>query len=289
MKISYLYFWVILLYHSILFSQNNLSGVISSEGKPVEYAILHIKNSPIIKYADEYGNFEITRLSRNDTLIIECIGYISKEIPLKKQSNELIIELEQNTELLKEVVISINNNEKSKWRKVNKRTKRCDQTYQGLPEGYKLVSTFNVEKEIKINGIRLFIMVNTLNPDLTLNRSFKKVVKPILIINSKNLEDNYFLNTTVPLNKDEKEFSKFDIEFANTLHLQSGETLTIGLELIPENLEKPNNDNVLGILTTKHLLKESKTYLTNLFSKKQGILHDKQLNEDIYFELKIVK
>ncbi|WLD24392.1 carboxypeptidase-like regulatory domain-containing protein [Flavobacterium dauae] len=255
----------------------------------MEYANIRFKNSNRLIYTNETGKFTIEPISDNDTLIIECIGYVSKEIPLKKQSNELVIELEQNTELLEEVVISINNNEKSKWRKINRRTRRYDQTYQGLPEGFILISSYKIDEELKINGIRLFIMVNTLNPDGSLNKKFKKIIRPILIINSINLDNNILPNKIIYLKKDVDLFTKLDIEFANTLHLQSGETLTIGLELIPENLEKPNNDNVLGILTTKHLLKESKTYLTNLFSKKQGILHDKPLNEDIYFELKIVK
>src|SRR5690606_25322256 len=90
------------------------------------------------------------------------------------------------------------------------------------------------------------------------------------------------------LNKDVDLFTKIDIEFANTLHLQPGETLTIGLELIPENLENPNTNNVMGVLTTKYLLSESKTFLKTIFSKKVNA-NSRTLKEDLYFELKIVK
>jgi len=270
-------------------AQNSYKGKVISNNNPLEYASVINKTMGVNQYTDKGGLFSIETLSNTDTLQIQCIGYVSKEIPLLNKPHELVIELEQNSELLNEVVISINNNEKGKWKKVNRKTKRFDSTYQGLAEGYNIISTYKIQEEIKFNGIRFFIMTNTLNKDLTVNNNFYKKVRPILIINSDQLDNNILPNKIIYLNKDADLFTKLDIEFTNTLHLQSGETLTIGLELMPENLEKPNINNVLGILTTKHLLKESKTYLTNLFSKKQGNLHDSPLNEDLYFELKVVK
>lgn len=216
--------------------------------------------------------------------ICECFAQKNN---VKETKN--LINQGSKSQILEEVVITINHNEKSKWRKVNKKTKEpSETTYHGIAESYTIMSSFKIDTETKFNGIRLFIMTNTLNPDGTLNKSFKKKVKPILLINSENLIDNLLSHKIISLNNEEKRFSKFDIEFANTLHLQPGETLTIGLELISENLEKPNLNNVLGILTTKHLLKESKTIQTNLVSE-QGYLQGDPLNEDIYFELKVVK
>ena len=281
------FYCILLLLICDCYSQK-ITGSISSNGNFVEYANIRFKNSNKLIYANEKGGFKIEPFSDNDTLMVECIGYVSKEIPLKNQSNNLIIELEQHTEVLEEITISINSNEKSKWRKVNKRTKRYDQTHEGLPEGFILISSYKIDEGLKFNGIRLFIMVNTLNPDGSLNKKFKKIVRPILIINSDDLDNNILPNKIIYLNKDVDLFTKIDIEFANTLHLQPGETLTIGLELIPENLENPNTNNVMGVLTTKYLLSESKTFLKKISSKKVNA-NSRRLNEDLYFELKVVK
>lgn len=281
------FYCILLLLICDCYSQK-ITGSISSNGNFVEYANIRFKNSNKLIYANEKGGFKIEPFSDNDTLMVECIGYVSKEIPLKNQSNNLIIELEQHTEVLEEITISINSNEKSKWRKVNKRTKRYDQTHEGLPEGFILISSYKIDEGLKFNGIRLFIMVNTLNPDGSLNKKFKKIVRPILIINSDDLDNNILPNKIIYLNKDVDLFTKIDIEFANTLHLQPGETLTIGLELIPENLENPNMNNVMGVLTTKYLLSESKTFLKEISSKKVNA-NSRRLNEDLYFELKVVK
>ena len=281
------FYCILLLLICDCYSQK-ITGSISSNGNFVEYANIRFKNSNKLIYANEKGGFKIEPFSDNDTLMVECIGYVSKEIPLKNQSNNLIIELEQHTEVLEEITISINSNEKSKWRKVNKRTKRYDQTHEGLPEGFILISSYKIDEGLKFNGIRLFIMVNTLNPDGSLNKKFKKIVRPILIINSDDLDNNILPNKIIYLNKDVDLFTKIDIEFANTLHLQPGETLTIGLELIPENLENPNTNNVMGVLTTKYLLSESKTFLKKISSKKVNA-NSRRLKEDLYFELKVVK
>lgn len=276
-----------IIFVSTLKAQSILKGKVISNNIPVEYASVTSKVKGINQYTDPNGTFVIDTLT-SDTLVIQCIGYITKEIFLKNYPTELIIELEEKTEVLKELTISINNNEKSKWKKINKRTKRFDSTHQGVAEGYSIISTYKIDEELKFNGIRLFIMTNTLNEDLTINNNFNKKVRPILIVNSDKLEDNILPNEVISLNNDVALFSKLDIEFNNTIHLLPNETLTIGLELIPENLDKPNLNNVMGVLTTKHLLPESKTYFKNLFSKKINT-EVLKLDEDLYFELKVVK
>lgn len=285
------FFVIVLLMMKYNCYSQSISGFVHSNKVPLEYVSIHFKKSKKFLYSDKTGKFVINNFNANDTLVISAIGYVSKEIPLFKETENLMIELESTSQVLNEVLISINNNEKSKWQKINKKTKKSfDTTYEGLPEGYSIVSTYTIDQEIKINGIRLFIMINTLNRDgKTLNKDFNKTIRPILIINSENLEDNYFLNKTIALNNDVKMFSKLDIEFKNTIHLMPNEKLTIGLELIPEDLEKPNMNNVMGVLTTEYLLLKSKTILSNLFSKDQSNLCDGQLNQDLYFELKVVK
>lgn len=276
-----------ILYIFPLQAQKTLQGKIISSNIPIEYASVVSKATGINQYTDKEGLFFINT-SSSDTLIIKCVGYNSREILLQNQPKDLVIELEQSAEILKEITISINANEKSKWKKVNKKTKRFDSTYQGLAEGYILFSSYKIDEEIKFNGIRLFIMVNTLNPDGSLNKNFKKITRPFLIINSDNLEDNILPNKIISLDNNSDLFTNLDIEFKNTIHLLPNETLTIGLELIPENLNKPNLNNVMGVLTTKHLLPESETYFKNVFSKETKANIGK-LNEDIYFELKVVK
>lgn len=269
-------------FSSVSYSQKTYNIDISSGGNPVEFPYVYIKNNGIVKYGNKKGQITINTTSNNDTIMIECNGYIPKEIALKNQPNKLFIELEQSTEFLKEITITINNNEKSRWQKVNKRTKKSYETnYYGLVEGYNIISSYRIDSEIKFNGIRFFITTNTLRKELTFNKN----IRPILIINSEKSDDNILPNKVISLNKEVDVFTKLDIEFENTVHLLPDEILTIGLELIPEDLTNPNIHNIMGVLTTKHLLKESKTFLVNLFSK----TGPEQLNEDIYFELKIVK
>lgn len=281
------YFILILIffYPCVLFPQKMYNIIISCEDNPVEFPYVQIKNSGIFKYGNKNGQLKIEAISDNDTLKVECIGYVSKEIPLKDQSDNITIELEQSSELLSEVIISLNNNEKSKWKKINRKTKRSSETtYYGLVEGCNIMSSYKIDDEIKFNGIRFFIITNAIKQDI----NFNKKIRPILIINSDDLDNNILPNKIIYLNKDVDLFTKIDIEFANTLHLQPGETLTIGLELIPENLENPNTNNVMGVLTTKYLLSESKTFLKKISSKKVNA-NSRRLNEDLYFELKVVK
>lgn len=269
--------------NSVSYSQKKYDISITSEANPVAFPYTYIKNSNIIKYGNKEGKLTINSNSESDTLRIECNGYLPKEIPLQNQSENLSIILEPSTEILEEIVISVHNNEKSKWQKINKKTKKTFETeYFGIFEGSHIISSYKIETVTKFNGIRFFVITNEVGKDFL----FNKKVRPILIINSENLSDNMLPNKIIYFEKDAQLYTKLDIEFKNTVTLIPDDTLTIGIELIPENSENPNMKNVIGVLTTKHLLKESKTVTNNYLSKTQKTAH---LNQDIYFELKMIK
>lgn len=279
LKLLLIFFFI----NSVSYSQKKYDISITSEANPVAFPYTYIKNSNIIKYGNKEGKLSINSNSENDTLRIECNGYLPKEIPLQNQSENLSITLEPSAELLEEIVISVHNNEKSKWQKINKKTKKTSETeYFGIFEGSHIISSFKIETTTKFNGIRFFIITNEVGKDFISN----KKVRPILIINSENVSDNMLPNKIIYFEKGAQLYTKLDIEFKNTVNLTPDDTLTIGIELIPEDSENPNIKNVIGVLTTKHLLKESKTVINNYFSKTQK---SSQLNQDIYFELKMVK
>ena len=270
---------------SIVFCQKKYEINITSAGNTVEFPYAYIKNSTIKKYGNKDGELIIETKSENDTLRIETIGYEPKDVVLKNKPNILNIELQENADILEEITISIHNNEKSNWKKINKKTKKTNETnYFGLPEGFILMSSYKVEKETKFNGIRFFLVTKSITADI----NFNKKIRPIIIINSSDLLENKLPNKIIYLDKDVDLFTKLDIEFSNTIHLLPNETLTIGLELIPEDINNLKIDNIIAVLTTNNLLAESKTITHNLFSKSKesnkGII-----NEDIYFELKVVK
>src|SRR5690606_31966298 len=171
------YFILILIffYPCVLFPQKMYNIIISCEDNPVEFPYVQIKNSGIFKYGNKNGQLKIEAISDNDTLKVECIGYVSKEIPLKDQSDNITIELEQSSELLSEVIISLNNNEKSKWKKINRKTKRSSETtYYGLVEGCNIMSSYKIDDEIKFNGIRFFIITNAIKQDINFNKKIKQ-------------------------------------------------------------------------------------------------------------------
>lgn len=280
MRINLLYL-IIILSNSTLFSQTSLLGVIRSAGKPVEYAIVKNINSKEFRYTDEQGKFSITNNSGKDTLLIECLGYITQKVVLSKELTKFDIELLQNSDVLDELTIFINSSQKSNWKKVNRKTRNMD-FYRAIPEGSNLTTTYTVQEKITFNGIRFYLSLNPLKND------YKKKVRPILIVNSSNIQDNVLPNKIIHLENNNPEYSKIDIEFNQSIELLPNQTLTVGLELVPDDIMTPKIfNNVIGVLQTKHRLYKSNTMYNYLFSKDESIFQ--AVDQDILFELKVVE
>src|SRR5690606_3978140 len=133
-------------------AQNNIKGTVNSiNGGVVEYAVLQLKNSDKSAYTNEMGQFYIKEINRTDTLTVSCFGFESSEIAMSDISNfeNLIIELNPKDNKLEELIIQTHNNEKSSWKKWNKKPKKAESTYQALAEGMAIISSYTIDETVK--------------------------------------------------------------------------------------------------------------------------------------------
>lgn len=88
----------------------SIAGTISSEGEPVPFANIYLKNTRIGTSSDENGFYELSGLSAGkQTLLVSVIGYnpFSRTINLSNGETKLVdIELITSTEALDEMVVT---------------------------------------------------------------------------------------------------------------------------------------------------------------------------------------
>ncbi|NVO10655.1 MAG: TonB-dependent receptor [Bacteroidales bacterium] len=103
---------IFVTYSNIVIAQENnyFDGyLISSDGRPIEYANIYVKGRTSGIITDSTGHFKlnISSCSNVDTIIISCIGFQGKILPLKDIKDFKIgkIELETKTNDIKEVVV----------------------------------------------------------------------------------------------------------------------------------------------------------------------------------------
>ena len=111
MKKQTLLFFSIFLFIPLLKAQTGkISGIISSEKTPVEFAYVKLKEVDKNTYTDSTGFFGFNNLQKGTyTIFIQTIGYLPKEIVVELKSEEkksLNLEIEPEQKLLDEVVIS---------------------------------------------------------------------------------------------------------------------------------------------------------------------------------------
>ncbi len=93
----------LLLYSSILLSQETVRGVVLSEnGKPVRRINVWVKNSLDGIKTDKQGGFVLNNLSEKDTLIISVSKRQDAVIPLKNRRKQFTIILKKNDFILKD-------------------------------------------------------------------------------------------------------------------------------------------------------------------------------------------
>lgn len=99
---------LILLSLPVLGQKKISATIIDSESRePIPYASIGISGRSSGTSANDLGQFEIFISDLSDTLIISCIGYDNKFIPLSDSSFQLIF-LKPRSVLLKEVVVTDN-------------------------------------------------------------------------------------------------------------------------------------------------------------------------------------
>jgi hypothetical protein len=101
---------VLILLSFIVFNANSQYKIVDSKTKvPISYAHINFANNTKGIIADFNGSFSIhSSFNAQDTIIISCIGYISRPTLVKSITNNNFIELEPSLHLLSEVVISAN-------------------------------------------------------------------------------------------------------------------------------------------------------------------------------------
>lgn len=96
-----------MLFQTVLFSQNNItvSGTVSdSEGQPLPGANVILKGTTTGVQTDFDGNYILTNVSDNGTLIFSYIGFSPKEIDINGQTT-INLTLQEDTNVLDEVVV----------------------------------------------------------------------------------------------------------------------------------------------------------------------------------------
>lgn len=88
--------------------QQIIGKIVSAKSKlPIPAVTIKIKNTPIVTISDDKGNFRLTHTAHSIDIVLSAIGYQTKETLIMKDYNaELIIELEEQTDLLQEVIVS---------------------------------------------------------------------------------------------------------------------------------------------------------------------------------------
>ncbi|MCK7556946.1 TonB family protein [Chitinophaga sedimenti] len=85
---------------------DKLEGVVSSKsGKPVKNATILVKGTQSGTISESNGSFSLDGLPDNATIVVSSIGFVTREIPLKKGTSNILIQLERETKEVGEVVV----------------------------------------------------------------------------------------------------------------------------------------------------------------------------------------
>lgn len=99
-------FSLFLLVHNTFSQSRTISGTITDNNKtPLLGATVLLKNTLKGTQTNEKGEFEISTTKNNQTLVIQLLGYKTKEIKLLTTNNLATIILFEGNELLQEVVV----------------------------------------------------------------------------------------------------------------------------------------------------------------------------------------
>lgn len=105
-QIKGIVFIFFLLSSTGVFSQNLVRGkVVDSNNEPLLGVNILLKGTNKGSGTDFSGNFEIKQVQENQVLVVSAIGYKTREFVLSDLSSELVIVLYEGNELLQEIVI----------------------------------------------------------------------------------------------------------------------------------------------------------------------------------------
>ena len=86
--------------------QYNISGrVVDSLGNAIVHATLAVKGHTLFSRTDERGYFSIPNFPRGSTLMVSCLGYVSRELTLDGSQRNVTIVLKASQTSLEEVIV----------------------------------------------------------------------------------------------------------------------------------------------------------------------------------------
>ena len=101
-----LYFSIIILFSSLVFSQTKVSGVVvDKKNQPVSYANIVFKGSNEGTVSDEKGKFYLESTKNYTTLVVAFVGFTTKDVDLEKLVTYNMKVVLNEEEMLQEVVI----------------------------------------------------------------------------------------------------------------------------------------------------------------------------------------
>lgn len=290
MPIYNFFFLIALLFQVKCFAQQNIKGSVISENKPIAYALIYSNSIERPVYSDSLGNFELKNITLGNVITVRNIGFKEKEIKVTELQKSIKIELEPVEEVLDEIIINTIN---SSWQKLFKKPKAHLWT-NAVPalEGFSTITKYKAINDIKFNGFAIIVKND--------GKYFQKKLRPLIFKDSisilTSLIDSKVEIYKIPKNNDgnlnKKDF-RVEFVFNHIIELKKGEEIYIGVEFIPKDIENINLQDNLMLATVKEI---SNPHLdTRLYS----LLFDDRfranyhkiiaLNEDFYFELKVVK
>lgn len=266
----YAFYFIFLLTHQLLFSQNSLQGkVIDYETKmPVAYISVYVASVPTKNtYTDSLGNFHIEishKMAKNDSIVFSCLGYTKKIISIESLSSKSTIELTPYIHLLEEIVV------RAKEKKV---------TYVGSPK--KIFSSYSVCNSTRIG----FVFLNLLSIPSTYNSMMilkielflsKEGDAPLrLRIMSKDEKTmkpkNNLLNQSIIFRPYKKGWNTFELE--KPISIKANE-IFIGVEILANSSQ--NISQCLGYVRSNHKsvfgMESMNNWTSIAFSKKTELM-----------------
>lgn len=282
----------ILTLHSFSCYSQSITGTISYGNEKVPNALIYNKHSEELPvYSDTNGYFEIINTKPKDTLVIKSIGFENKEIPLLNSNKPLLIELEQASTVLDEIIIQTINSEWTSF--LQKPKPRHWTNVVVLFESRSVLTKFVAKEDMRFNGIAFY--AKNQSEIYTRKRLRPLVFKQSVAPENSMIHSEVELFTVPKNNEGKRNKNPYRIEFVfnHIIELKKGETVYLGIEQLPENYNTINYSNTLMLGPVVNLDHPDLTtylyyYLFNNNLKKAHylpILGD----VDFFFELKTVK
>jgi len=146
-KISLILFAAVMLFSLTAYGQQNIRGLIVDAGtrEPLPYVTVKIKNRSVGTSSNDLGSFTVQAMLF-DTLMFSCIGYSTLEVAVTNPQDQLYIQLEEVTNVLK--TITVYNSVTPGFKNIPKESKWQNQAAKN-DYGYGILQTFGPGYTIK--------------------------------------------------------------------------------------------------------------------------------------------